>query len=69
MCERNPENRKAHDGQLWKNASQQASEATEEVNHLHVSLLCSTQVGSPSVSLWYVLCTGLTVTDLMKGGI
>ena len=27
----------------------------EEVDHEHVSLLCSTQVGSPSVSLWYVL--------------
>ena len=27
----------------------------EEVDHEHVSLLCSIQVGSPSVSLWYVL--------------
>ena len=27
----------------------------EEVDHEHVSLPCSTQVGSPSVSLWYVL--------------
>ena len=27
----------------------------EEVDHEHVSLLCSTQVGSPSVNLWYVL--------------
>ena len=27
----------------------------EEVDHVHVSLLCSTQVGSPSDSLWYVL--------------
>ena len=27
----------------------------EEVDHEHVSLLCSTQVDSPSVSLWYVL--------------
>ena len=31
----------------------------EEVDHEHVSLLCSTQVGSPSVSLWYVLWTAL----------
>ena len=28
----------------------------EEVDHEHVSLLCSNQVGSPSLSLWYVLC-------------
>ena len=27
----------------------------EVVVHEHVSLLCSTQVGSPSVCLWYVL--------------
>ena len=27
----------------------------EEVDHEYVSLLCSIQVGSPSVSLWYVL--------------
>ena len=27
----------------------------EEIDHEHVSLLCSTQVGSPLVSLWYVL--------------
>ena len=26
----------------------------EEVDHEYVSLLCSTQVGSSSVSLWYV---------------
>ena len=31
----------------------------EEVDHEHVSLLCSTQVDSPSVSLWYVLWTTL----------
>ena len=29
----------------------------EEVDHEHVSLLCSTQVGCPLVGLWYVLCT------------
>ena len=31
----------------------------EEVDHELLSLLCSTQVGSPSVSLWYVLWTAL----------
>ena len=31
----------------------------EEVDHEYVSLLCSTQVGSPSVSLWYLLRTAL----------
>ena len=31
----------------------------EEVDYEHVSLLCSTEEGSPSVSLWYVLWTAL----------
>ena len=31
----------------------------EEVDHEHVSLLCSTQVGCPSVRVWYVLWTAL----------
>ena len=31
----------------------------EEADHEHVSLLCSTQVGRPSVSLWHILWTAL----------